>query len=227
MREKRRKIPLDVILATPVSEARRKHGMQVYASRLCHRGQYNKAKEYCAKNNLNWPPFTGVPISTGEVLAKLVEQPISDGAREAGPVVREEEKPQEVASCGDVAPSDPPFLPGRSATPDVAQKTGSVGTGGESLAGVTSGAAGEPPTGNVRSEVEPHESRTPAPSRKARIWAFCANPKLIRIKFEDGAKEFGSLWASRPSFRRNDIIDVEVERGTGAGAIWQEVRRKV
>jgi hypothetical protein len=201
MREKRRKIPLDVILATPVSEARRKHGMQVYAARLCHRGQYDKAKEYCVKNHLPWPPFTGVPISTGEVLAKLVEQPCSDGVREAGPVVREEATPQEVAIIGETAPSE------------------HIGAGGGC------GAAGEPQTGECNA-LEPHESPPPA-QRRARVWAFCVNPKLVRIRFEDGDKELASMWLTRGGFRLNEIIEVVKERGEGPNAIWEEKRRSV
>jgi hypothetical protein len=222
MREKRRKIPLDVILATPVSEARRKHGMQVYAARLCHRGQYDKAKEYCTKNNLSWPPFSGVPTSSPEAVSLMQSppamatggsgqprsasgEPLSDGAREAGPVAREEVKPQEVASIGVLAPSEP-------------------------IAGVASGAAGEPPTGVRQSAgIGPHESRAPAspPSRRAVIWCFCPNPKLIRIKFQDGAQEFGSLWATRGGFRLNEVLTVELERGEGVNAIWEEKRRPV
>jgi hypothetical protein len=187
MRIKRRKIPLDVILATPVSEARRKHGMQVYAARLCHRGQYDKAKEYCAKNNLSWPPFSGVPLS--------------DGAREAGPVVREEATPQEVAIIGETAPSE------------------HIGAGGGC------GAAGEPQTGECNA-LEPHESPPPA-QRRARVWAFCVNPKLVRIRFEDGDKELASMWLTRGGFRLNEIIEVVKERGEGPNAIWEEKRRSV
>jgi hypothetical protein len=225
MREKRRKIPLDVILATPVSEARRIHGQKLFAARLCRHGRYDEAKAFCAKNGLPFPPFTGVPsgptsaVSVAQmpyvearkqaeefVAADLVEiiGSLSDGAREAGPVVREEAKPPELASCGDIAPSEP-------------------------LAGAAHGSAGEPQPSVRQGNKELHETGAPASpvTRKAIIWAFCPNPKLLRIKFKDGEQEFGSMWATRGGFRLNEVIEVVKERGEGVNAIWEEKRRPV
>lgn len=190
MRIKRAKIPLDVILATPVSEHRKRHGKQVFATRLCKNSKFDEALAYCVKNNLDWPPFSGVPA-----------KPISDGAHEAGPVAREEATPPELVTSGVIAPSEPP-----------------------PSAGIENGGPGEPVTG-VRSYV-PHETSVPA-VRRAKIWSGCPNPRLVRIKFEDGDKEFASLWVSRGSFKINEPIDVVHERGTGENAIWQEKRRAV
>jgi hypothetical protein len=218
MREKRRKIPLEVILATPVSEYRKRHGKQVFAARLCKQGKLEQAQSYCAKNGLPFPPFSDKTLGTPSVVAPCVEpspletvtggsalaalgataDPLSDGAREAGPVAREEATPQEVAT-GDIAPSEP-------------------------ISGASHATRGEP-EGGVRKGQEPHETATPVvPRRKAKVWAFCINPKLIRVKFVDGEREFGSMWATRGGFRLNDIITVERERGEGANAIWEEVK---
>jgi hypothetical protein len=210
MREKRRKIPLEVILATPVSEHRKRHGKQVFAARLCKQGKLEQAQAYCAKNGLPFPPFSEktlgmttftegdrvtMPDGTTAVCVGMTK-PLSDGAREAGPVVREDVIPREVAT-GDIAPS-------------------------ESLSGVSHAIQGEP-EGGVR--YAPHETAAPA-SRKATVWAFCPNPRLVKIKFDDAENEFASLWATRP-FRLKDHLSVEVERGSGPNAIWQEVKRRV
>lgn len=209
MREKRRKIPLEVILSTPVSEYRKRHGKQVFAARLCKQGKLEEAQAYCAKNGLPFPPFSEKTLGTGVAQMPYVEarkateafivddmvQSLSDGAREAGPVVGKDVIPQELAT-GDKAPS-------------------------ESTSGVSHATQGEP-VGGVQG-IEPHETAAPA-FRTARVWSKVPNPRLLKIRFEDGAQEFASMWKGRRGYRLNDTIKVELESGTGENAIWQEVR---
>lgn len=87
------------------------------------------------------------------------------------------------------------------------------------------GVRGEPATG---SGIQPFETGAPAIMllRKAKVWAFLPNPKLVKIRFEDGQKEFGSIWNTR-AFRLNDVVQVRLERGNGSSAIYEEVRKPV
>lgn len=184
---------------TEAEERRIQRGRELFATRLCRQGRINKAKEYCQKMGLVWPPF--------------------------GSNIAPELAPEKHFASGTALPTTPDegvAVGAGPAAPDASTPTASVDV-------TAHAGQGDPAQEGAHTLVETRRDASAVVRKRpgvirATVRGYCVNTKLIDIDLENG--ERASLWKDRRNYQLGDVLEVVVERGTpGLNAIYEEVKQ--